>query len=247
VLVGRRYLADAAVAVKPMRQLHTEAMKVSTRTFVVLLCALVGVFAFSGVGGAAPSYFGYTGLMRVPSAEALDGGEFSVGGFWIDRKEFDDPAIYLGNLGVTRGVEVGVAVVRRDSGSDDVFLNGKYQFQQETEGKPSFAAGVIDLASQEDATVYFVATKGFGEVTETPIGPLYRWGIHGGLGGGILDGLFGAVEANLSPNVNLMLEYDTDNWNLGARFLFMERRLAADVGVFDWSDLGLGISYTLTY
>jgi hypothetical protein len=246
-LVGRRYLADAAVAVELVCQLHTEAMKVTTRTFLVLVCTLVGVVVLSSVGAAAPSYFGYTGLIRVPTAEALSEKEFNVGGFWIDRSEFDDPSIYLGNLGVSTGVEVGVAGVKRDSGADDIFLNGKFRFQRETESSPAYAAGVIDLASQVDSTVYFVASKGFGKVYETPFGPIYNFAFHGGFGGGLLDGFFGGVEANLSPNVDVMLEYDTDDWNVGARFLLAERRLAADIGLFDWSDLGYGISYTVTY
>ena len=39
-----------------------------------------------------------------------------------------------------------------------------------------------------------------------------------------------------------MLEYDTEDFNLGARFL-LGRQFAADVALFDWSDLGFGISF----
>lgn len=218
----------------------------TTRTFAVLFCALVGVFVLCGAGETAPSYFGYTGLIRVPTAEALNDQDFNAGAFYINRDELDDPDCYVGNLGVGPGAEVGIAVIRRGEGSDDVFINGKYNFQSETRGNPALAAGIIDLASEVDATVYFVASKGFGKARETRYGRLYAGEFHVGFGGGQLDGIFGAVNANLGPGAKLMLEYDTEDFNLGGRFA-LGQRFAADVALFDWSDLGFGVSYTSAY
>jgi len=219
---------------------------VTTRVFVVLVCAVVGMFVFSGVGAAAPSYFGYTGLIRVPTAEALSDQDFNAGAFYINRDELDDPDCYVGNLGVGSGTEVGIAVIRRGEGADDVFINGKYEVRPETKAQPALAAGIIDLASEVDATVYFVASKGFGTSRETRYGPLYAGEFHVGFGGGQLDGIFGAVNANLGPSAKLMLEYDTEDFNAGARFA-LGGQFAADVALFDWSDLGVGVSYTSTY
>jgi hypothetical protein len=229
-----------------MRQLQKEAMEVMMRTFLVLVCTLVGVFVLTGVVTAAPSYFGYTGLIRVPTADALSDQEFNAGAFYISRDELDDPDCYVANLGIGPGVEAGLAVIRRGEGSDDVFINGKYNFQPDTGGNPAFAAGIIDLASEVDATVYFVASKGFGKSQETQYGRLYAAEFHAGFGGGQLDGIFGAVNANLGPSAKLMLEYDTEDFNLGARFR-LGRQFAADVALFDWSDLGVGLSYNSAY
>ncbi len=200
----------------------------------------------AGTAGAAPSYFGYTGLIRVPTAEALGDKQFNAGAFYINRDELDDPDIYVGNLGVGPGVEFGLAVIRRGEGTDDIFINGKYNFRPETDGQPALAAGIIDLASEVDATVYFVGSKGFGKARETAYGRLYAAEFHAGFGGGQLDGIFGALNANLGPSAKLMLEYDSEDFNLGARFR-LGRQFAADVALFDWSDLGVGLSYTQPY
>ncbi len=216
------------------------------RTSLSLLCALACLAITAGLAAAAPSYFGYTGLIRVPTADTLNDNEFNAGAFFINRDEFDDPAIYAGNLGVADGLEIGLSVIRRDSGTDDVFVNGKYNFRPGVDGKPALAAGIIDLASQVDATVYFVASKGFGKVYETQFGPVHTGEFHAGFGGGQLDGIFGALNANLGPTAKLMLEYDTEDFNLGARFL-LGPQFAIDIGLFDWSDLGGGLSYTRAY
>ena len=216
------------------------------RTPLSLFCALACLAITAGLADAAPSFFGYTGLIRVPTADALNDNEFNAGAFFVNRDELDDPAIYAGNLGIADGAEVGISVIRRDSGPDDVFVNGKYNFQPGGDGKPALAAGIIDLASEVDATVYFVGSKGFGRVYETQFGPVHAGEFHIGFGGGQLDGIFGALNANLGPTAKLMLEYDTEDFNLGARFL-LGRQFAADVALFDWSDLGGGLSYTHSY
>ncbi|HUU54623.1 MAG TPA: hypothetical protein VMY87_06870 [Armatimonadota bacterium] len=216
------------------------------QTWLSLVCALAFLTITAGLAGAAPSFFGYTGLIRVPTADALSDNEFNAGAFFINRDELDDPDVYTGNLGVADDVEVGISVIRRGSGSDDVFVNGKYNFQPGADGKPALAAGIIDLASEVDATVYFVGSKGFGKVYETQFGPLHAGEFHVGFGGGQLDGIFGALNANLGPTAKLMLEYDTEDFNLGARFL-VGRQFNIDVALFDWSDLGVGVSYTQGY
>ena len=67
------------------------------------------------LAAAAPSYFGYTGLIRVPTADALSSNEFNAGAFFIRRDELDDPNVYAGNLDIADGAEVGVSVIPRDS------------------------------------------------------------------------------------------------------------------------------------
>jgi hypothetical protein len=219
---------------------------VRTRIGVLLCCAPLLVMLLSATAVADPSYFGYTGLLRVPTAEALSARAFNAGIFHIERRELDKPEIYAGNLGVAEGVEVGLAVIRREAGTDDIFINGKYALRPAREGRPAFAAGVIDLASEVDATVYLTMSQAFGRAYETPFGILSQGEFHVGFGGGQLDGIFGGLAANVAPTLKLMLEYDTEDFNVGARFR-VARQFKIDVGLFDWSDLGLGLSYNYPY
>ncbi len=216
------------------------------RTCGSLCCVLVLVTLLSAAAAADPSYFGYTGLMRIPTAEALDDKAFNAAIFHIVRDEVDYPDIYAGNLGVADGVEVGLAVIRRDSGGDDIFINGKYRFQLGSEGRPAFAVGAIDMVSEVEATVYFTASQGFGRVYETAFGPLHAGELHLGFGGGQLDGPFGGLSANVSPALKLMFEYDTEDFNLGVRFR-AGKQLRIDASLFDWTDLGFGVSYNYAY
>ena len=224
----------------------SEATQVRTRTCVCFCCMLALVALLSASAAADPSYFGYTGLLRVPTAEALSDQAFNAGIFHIERDELDDPDIYAGNLGVGEGLEVGLAVIRREAGTDDVFINGKYAFRPARAGKPAFAAGIIDVASEVDATVYLTMTQTFGRAYETPYGTFSAGEFHVGFGGGQLDGIFGGLAANVSPDLKLMLEYDTEDFNLGARFR-VGRQFRIDTGLFDWADLGFGLSYNYPY
>ncbi len=214
--------------------------------WVSFCCMLALVTLLSASAAAEPSYFGYTGLLRVPTAEALSDGAFNAGIFHINRDELDDPDIYAGNLGVAESLEVGLAVIRREAGTDDIFINGKYALRPASTGRPAVAAGVIDLASEVDATVYVTVSQGFGRTRETRYGTLSQGEFHVGFGGGQLDGIFGGLAVNLGPQLKLMLEYDSEDFNLGGRFR-VAKQFRIDAGLFDWSDLGLGLSYNYPY
>jgi hypothetical protein len=207
---------------------------------------LVLVTLLSAAAAADPSYFGYSGLIKVPTAEALDDHGFNAAIFHIFFNDTATTEIYTGNLGVADGVEVGLAVIRRDSGGDDIFINGKYRFQSGSEGRPAFAVGAIDMIGEVESTVYFTATQSFGRVYETAIGPLHAGELHVGFGGGQLDGPFGGLSANVSPALKLMFEYDTEDFNLGARFR-AGKQFRIDASLFDWTDVGFGVSYNYPY
>jgi len=217
-------------------------MRTGLTLAAIVACSVLVV----SVAAADPSYFGYTGLIRVPNAQALSLNEFDVAAFHIDREELDYPEVYTGDFGVGHEVEVGLAIIRRDEGTDDIFLNGKYQFQEETGKRPALAAGVIDLAGEVDSTAYFVMTQGIGKPYHTAYGRLYAADLTVGFGGGQLDGLFAGMAANLGPRARLMLEYDSEDWNLGANFNLGSRFLG-QVALFDWDDVGFGLSYHQEY
>ena len=216
------------------------------------LCLMIGVLVLAtGLAavpaGAAPSLLGYTGLLLVPSADALDDKEFNVAYFTLNVEEGADETVFAANMGVDEGTEIGFARIKPDYGRADTVLSGKYRIQPEDEQRPAMAVGVFDLTDQIDTTVYFVASKSLsrsyrisGREATSPRVPL-------GVGGGALDGLFAGATAVLGEKLMLIAEYDTDDINLGAR-LALGREIRAHAGwINGLDDVAIGASYNKVF
>jgi hypothetical protein len=227
-------------------------------------CALVVLTMSLSPGVAAiPSFLGYTGLIIVPTADVLSQGEWNAGLFTFEFDEGPDADAFCANLGVAPTVEVGftklqlddseeIAVV--DDGDDFVivrrgdtegtFLNGKCQFMPETATRPAVAAGIIDLTDEMETTVYVVGSKSFGQSCRTAFGEITSPRFHVGIGGGLLDSIFGGVSASLGDRLFLMAEYDGNNVNAGARFSITDEWHLHLAGM-DWFDnVGIGVSFS---
>lgn len=213
-------------------------------------CAMVMVAVLSLMGGqalAAPSFLGYTGLMRVPTADALNQKDYNLAAFALNLEEGGDSNVYAANLGVAQGLEVGFARVKPEEGSGETYLNAKYRFSAETAEQPAVAAGVADFTDEIDTTVYVVMSKAFGHGYQTSLGEITSPRFHVGVGGGMLSGVFGGVTAVVGDRLMLMVEYDTDDVNVGAR-LALSTEIRADVGFLDgFDDVGIGLSYNKSF
>jgi len=213
-------------------------------------CVMVMVAVLSLLGGpalAAPSFLGYTGLMRVPTADALDQKDYNLAAFALNLEEGGDSNVYAANLGVAQGLEVGFARVKPEEGSGETYLNAKYRFSAETAAHPAVAAGVADFTDEIDTTVYVVMSKAFGHGYQTSLGEITSPRFHVGVGGGMLSGVFGGVTAVVGDRLMLMVEYDTDDVNIGAR-LALSTEIRADVGFLDgFDDVGIGLSYNKSF
>ena len=124
-----------------------------TLAVVVMLCVA------AGAANALPTYRGYTGLMLIPSADALCKGHFNAGVFFEDvgSGTVND---YNFNYGVADGLEVGINRYRQSNEyTAGTWVNGKYRFLDETEARPAVAGGIIDLTNDNQTTVYIVASK----------------------------------------------------------------------------------------
>lgn len=231
------------------------------RAYLLGLCVLV-VLAVSVPGMAAiPSFLGYTGLVIVPTADVLSQSEWNAGAFVL-ALDGPDMNAYCANLGIAPTVEVGFTklklddseeviavdegdgfIIVRTGDADGTFLNGKFQFLPETAAHPAIAAGVIDLTDEMETTVYAVASKSFGQCYRTAFGEITSPRFHAGVGGGLLSGIFGGVSAALGDRLFLMVEYDGDNFNAGARFSITEDWHAHFAGLDWFDDVAFGISY----
>jgi hypothetical protein len=208
------------------------------RLAVILAVALLVVQATA----AAPSFHGYTGLLRVPTADTLDLNEFNLGWFNVDLTGGDENA-YAANLGLRDGLEVGVLRTKVERAEAETMLGAKYLIRPETDKHPAVAAGVFDATDEVNSTVYVVASKVVAGRVRVANDEITGVRAHIGIGGGQLDGAFIGASAVLGDALTLMAEYDTNDVNLGAR-LSLGYGFRAHAGWFNnLDDLGVGLSY----
>ena len=217
------------------------------------LCVTLCVFLILAVLGtttwAMPTYRGYTGLMLIPTADALGRGDFNAGVFFEDVGSgvVND---FIFNYGVIDGLEVGIDRFRLDNDSSaETFLNGKYRFLSETDQQPAIAGGVIDLTNEDQTTVYVVASKALTTPVCTYEGEVTNPRFHVGIGGGRFSPVFAGVSAYLGQRVELMLAWDSRETQIGARFR-VTPGLTVHAGFFDVFDrgtFGVGVSFGRYY
>ncbi|UCG88113.1 MAG: hypothetical protein JSW71_06100 [Gemmatimonadota bacterium] len=220
-------------------------MNVGARLMVILATAFLAALATPLI--AAPSFLGYTGLVQVPTADALGEDDYNLVIFTLNLEEGADSNIYAANLGLAEGLEVGFARHSPEDATGETFLNAKYTFSRETEANPAMAVGVMDLTDEVDTTVYVVLSKALERRYDTRYGEIGAPRLHFGVGGGQLDGVFGGLSAVLGDRLLLMAEYDGSDVNFGAR-LAIGNNVRAHVGALDGlDDIGLGVSFNKTF
>jgi hypothetical protein len=208
------------------------------RLLVVLMVALLVAQAVA----AAPSFLGFTGLLRIPTADTLDRDEFNVAWFDVDLGDTDQTA-YAANLGLRDGLEVGALRTKLEHSEHETVLNLKYRIQPENDKHAGFAVGVFDPTDEIRSTVYFVASKTVASKARAFGDDVTGVRAHIGVGGGELNGVFAGLSAVLGNRLLLAAEYDTENVNLGAR-LNVGYGLRVHAGWFnELSNFGVGVSY----
>lgn len=196
---------------------------------------------------AAPTLFGYTGLVKIPTADALNEKEYHVGVFTLNLEEGADSTIYAASLGLAEGLEVGFARHSPEEGAGQTYVNAKYTFLQDSEAHPALAAGVTDLTDQVESSPYIVASKALWGRHETRFGEVGSVRVHLGIGGGSLDGLFGGISAALGDRLLLMAEYEGERVNLGLRLAIGEYIRIHGAALDGFDDVGLGVSFNKRY
>lgn len=235
------------------------------RCFWLMFCFILIAAACLPVYSSIPSFRGYTGLMVVPSADALGKGEFNAGLFYenVANQTINDVVV---NYGLAQGLEFGVDRFQLGSDSDgddgtfrsghQTLLNAKYRFVPETMSHPAIAAGIADITNEIQTTVYAVASKTIGCDMRVWEGENLSPRIHVGFGGGRLSGLFAGATAFVGNRLELMAEWDSKDVNVGARWR-VTRGLTIHAGGFNLTDqhdlfstgpsFGVGASYNVTY
>ncbi len=191
---------------------------------------------------ADASYYGYTGLIFTPTAEALSLGQANAIGVFVNGDNDTDTTFVGGNIGITKSLEVGAAWLDSDPGDSEVIVNAKWQFLAESELNPAFAIGFADITNEIDSTPYAVMTKSINLMSTSLRNPK----ISIGVGNGILDGFFAGASAFLGDRTELMVEYDTENFNVGARFNLTEN-LKINAALLDGDDFAAGLSFKIGF
>lgn len=215
-------------------------------TTLVLMAGLAALVA--GSASAAPSFAGYTGLLAVPNADVLTEKSFNVGYTDISLTGGDVTNTF-GNYGIGSNVEIGFNRMRNDAGERRTLLNGKFMVMGETDRRAGLAVGMVDATGELDRTFYVVASKSIGRTITAFDREITNVRLHAGLGTGMLDGAMLGVSAVLGKRLAILAEYDSSQFNVGAR-LFLVEGLRLHGGLFDIGDStdgGLGISFSRNY
>jgi hypothetical protein len=188
----------------------------------------------------SPNFLGLTGLLYTPSAY-VQGNRDASAFFFAHSDFFGGGAL----VGLGDRAEIGVSIFKTDStfGDDvDVLLNGKFQLLKETDKLPAFSVGVADAFDSLDigTSWYLVASKYFTRrQTDQP----FALKGHVGYGGGIYDEeIFAGADLFFNRSMGLMAELVNGRFNVGARW--QSGGFAATVGLFNFSRIGAGLSYT---
>lgn len=214
-------------------------VRMALSSILLVVCLLLGGVPLI----AAPSFLGPTGLLLTPTADALGEDDYNVAAFTLNLEEGADSNIYVANLGLAEGLEMGFARHSPEDASGETYLNAKYVFSPETDANPAIAAGVLDFTDEVDTTAYIVFSKALQRRYESGWGPITAPRLHFGVGGGQWDGIFGGLSTAVGDRLLLIAEYDGSDVNFGAR-LALGNSLRVHAAALDgFENVGLGISF----
>ena len=185
---------------------------------------------------AAPATTGTTGMIDTPTADVLREGQVSLGYY----KLHEGKTASIG-FNAAKNLEVSVARTEFDFADKTTYVNAKYAIKPEGVLTPGIAIGVEDIGGKDDRTAYAVVSKGL------PLG--FR--AHVGIGNGRYDGMFCALEKNITPigikgvfpDTTLIIENDGHNMNYGMRMSIVPG-LKVNAGWRD-KETYVGVTYNL--
>lgn len=216
---------------------------IDVRTATVVAVSVVALLLLAGSVMAEPSLNGYTGLLRLPTADVQPAQTYAVGVTSSELQDWDDFG-YYGTFGIGSQTEAGLMLWRDDdSAGNATFLHLKRALSDEGE-RPQIAAGIFDLGDDIETTVYLVASWAQGNVVGEVDGRTVRFlNLHAGFGAGQIQDFFFGADVRLGENLIVMGEFVDDDVNLGVR-LSPSPGFTVDAGLMDVDDLAVNVSYT---
>lgn len=201
----------------------------------LLLSAALLAFLTNAVY-AAPATTGSTGMIDTPTADVLREGQVSFGYYNLDEGKTASIGFHA-----AENLEISAARTTFDFSDKKTYVNAKYAVKPEGVLTPGIAVGVEDIADKDERTAYAVVSKGL------PLG--FR--AHVGIGNGRYDGMFYALEKNITPlgikgvfpDTTLIVEHDGHDMNYGMRMSIVPG-LKVNAGWRD-KETYVGVTYNL--
>jgi hypothetical protein len=225
-----------------------------TVILVLALCA-----AMPPAYGVIPSFRGYTGLVLLPTADALMKGEWNAGVF-SEAVSSETINSYIANYGVVDNLEVGFDRFRSDTDAKaGTLINLKYEFFRTCPERFGVAAGIIDLTNDLDTSVYLVGSASLIKRPSVWYGEVLAPRVHVGFGGGLLRSLFGGFSTWFGNRVQLVAEWDSNNVNVAGKFritpdvtiqaggLNLAEHANPGTALDKTATFGLGVNYNYSY
>lgn len=207
--------------------------------------AMTVVFALglALVASAAPTIYGPTGLINVPTADTLSKDAYNLN---ANQVEFLEDISYGFNFGIRENLEAGFTRLP----NKNTVINLKYMFQPAVDTKTGIAVGVLDATDQVNTALYAVVTRGFSTETLSGIGNL-----RASLGlasstdreQSALNSIFGGVSFDVLKKLTVMLEHDGYDINYGVRYPVLPALTAQAGMVGEDHALFVGLNYNGTF
>lgn len=205
-------------------------MPIFVKRSATVLTGLILALALITSNGLAATWYGATGLFRVPTADILHEGTVRIGGHSMSGAS----AASIG-YGMFEGIEIAVVQL---NGAGESRLTGalKGRVFTETESRPAVATGFVD------GSVYGVMSKQL----------VPRMRAH--LGAGTTQGVFAGVSYMVNPvvvtrpgqlvvpRITLLAEYERDAIHLGTHLTFTDQ-LEGYLTWVDFDRVAVGASW----
>jgi hypothetical protein len=209
--------------------------------------ALIGALglALAGRVSAAPSFFGPTGDLVIPTADTLAQNSWNAHVHALDASGNTETTFGV-NYGLAKQLEVGITGFHVRGIGTKALFNAKYTVLPEKAKVPGIALGGLDMAAQigSDPGIYVVASKSLSSLLGAN-GPLAKYNLRGHLGYGAKsvfnDDIFGGVDVQITPKIQAMAEWLNGDLFAGGRF-GISSGVRAELGSYD-GHIGGGISY----
>jgi hypothetical protein len=193
---------------------------------------------------AASSIEGPTGLITIPTAEALRFKEIAVAYDYVFSPVDSslDRYFYKIHAGTYKGLELGF--VGGTVPTEGVFVNAKYYLMSDGSRYPiSIAIGTKNLGSKYNTDVYMVASKRFEG------GIMAHFGFNANFGKEKLDqSIIGGLEYLLTDRISLLgdiSQYDKEYTVNGGVVLYIGENLLLRGSVLDVGNKDSGTIYTM--
>ncbi len=242
-----------------MRYAATIALTVSLIVMIAVTCSGQGFMyapweAVSPEMEPNPSWYGYTGLVRTPTAlistpQKITGGAHQV------KSDGETSKVCAATVGLMPTLEIGAARIEdvlQDTPiptyATETVVNVKYEANIgglfNNPMAPKMAIGIFDISDQVNRTNYLVLSRSIG-LAQGSASPLPQANVHIGYAKAerkpaTLDGIFGGIDFVAAQDMLAQIEYDGEDVN-GALHYYPASWISLDAAMLN-SEFGYGFT-----